>query len=55
VNSGFPIVPSPRNPREDLGDIDELADNIEAFDLVQPVVVRQLAGDQYELIADPAP
>jgi ParB/RepB/Spo0J family partition protein len=45
------IVPSPRNPREDLGDIDELAENIEAFDLLQPVVVRQLAGDQYELIA----
>lgn len=45
------IVPSPRNPRADLGDIDELADSIEAFDLLQPVVVRPLAGDRYELIA----
>jgi ParB family transcriptional regulator, chromosome partitioning protein len=45
------IVPSPRNPRADLGDVDELAGSIEAFDLLQPVVVRPLAGDQYELIA----
>jgi ParB family chromosome partitioning protein len=45
------IVPSPHNPREDLGDIDELAGNIDAFDLLQPVVVRRLGSDQYELIA----
>jgi ParB family transcriptional regulator, chromosome partitioning protein len=45
------ITPSPRNPREDLGDIDELAESIEAFDLLQPVVVRRLPGDRYELIA----
>lgn len=45
------IVPSPRNPREDLGDVDELADSIEAFDLLQPVVVRRLGDDRYELIA----
>ncbi len=45
------IVPSPRNPREDLGDVDELAESIEAFDLLQPVVVRRLGDDRYELIA----
>jgi len=45
------IVPSPRNPRADLGDIDELAGSIDAFDLLQPVLVRPLPGDQYELIA----
>ncbi len=45
------IVPSPRNPRVDLGDIDELAGSIDAFDLLQPVLVRPLPGDRYELIA----
>lgn len=45
------ITASGRNPREDLGDVDELADNIEAFDLLQPVVVRRLGADRYELIA----
>jgi ParB family transcriptional regulator, chromosome partitioning protein len=45
------IVPSPRNPREDLGDVDELAESIEAFDLLQPAVVRRLGNDRYELIA----
>jgi ParB family chromosome partitioning protein len=44
------ITPSPRNPREDLGDVHELADNIEAFDLLQPVVVRRLGNERYELI-----
>jgi ParB family transcriptional regulator, chromosome partitioning protein len=45
------IVPSPRNPREDLGDVAELADSIQAFDLLQPVLVRRLSNDRYELIA----
>lgn len=45
------IVPSSRNPRADLGDIDELADNIQAFDLLQPIVVRRLGTDRYEIIA----
>ncbi len=44
------ITPSPRNPREDLGDVDELAESIEAFDLLQPVVVRRLNDNRYELI-----
>ena len=44
-------MPSPRNPREDLGDVDELAENIQAFDLLQPIVVRRLGADQYEIIA----
>jgi ParB family transcriptional regulator, chromosome partitioning protein len=45
------IVPSPRNPREDLGDVAELAESIQAFDLLQPVVVRRLGSDQYEIVA----
>jgi ParB family chromosome partitioning protein len=45
------ITPSARNPREDLGDVDELAGSIEAFDLLQPVVVRRLDDNRYELIA----
>jgi hypothetical protein len=36
------IAPSPRNPREDLGDIAELAESTDAFDLLQPVVVRRV-------------
>jgi len=45
------IVPSPRNPRENLGNVAELAESIQAFDLLQPVVVRRLGGDQYEIVA----
>jgi ParB/RepB/Spo0J family partition protein len=45
------IAPSPRNPREDLGDIAELAESIDAFDLLQPVLVRRVGPDRYELIA----
>jgi hypothetical protein len=45
------ITPSARNPRDNLGEIDEMAASIEAFDLLQPVVVRRIAEGSYELIA----
>jgi ParB family chromosome partitioning protein len=41
---------SPRNPRRSLDDIDELADSIRAYGLLQPVVVRK-KGKKYELVA----
>jgi ParB family transcriptional regulator, chromosome partitioning protein len=44
------IVPSTRNPRSGLPAIVELADSIEAYGLLQPVVVRE-NGAGYELIA----
>lgn len=39
------LHPDPDNPREDLDtDVDELADSIKAAGLLQPIVVRQRAG-----------
>ena len=38
------IVPDPRNPREDLDDIEELAASMKAHGLIQPVAVRPVAG-----------
>jgi len=44
------IQPSSRNPRQHVGDIDELADSLRVHGLLQPVVVRR-RGHGYELIA----
>jgi ParB family chromosome partitioning protein len=44
------IAPCPRNPRQRLGSIDELADSLRAHGLLQPVVVRR-RGAGYELVA----
>jgi len=44
------IQPSPRNPRQQLGDVGELADSLRAHGLLQPIVVRR-HGAGYELIA----
>jgi len=44
------ILPSPRNPRQHMGDVDELADSLCAHGLLQPIVVRH-PGRGYELIA----
>jgi len=44
------VRPSPRNPPHQTGGIDELADSIGTHGLLQPVVVRVVAG-AYELIA----
>jgi ParB family chromosome partitioning protein len=41
---------SGRNPREQLGGIDELASSLREHGLLQPIVVRRVAGG-YELIA----
>jgi ParB family chromosome partitioning protein len=44
------IQPSPRNPRQSLTGIDELAASIRAHGLMQPIVVRPVAKG-YELVA----
>jgi ParB family chromosome partitioning protein len=44
------IQPSPRNPRQQLTGIDELAASLQAHGLVQPIVVRR-AADGYQLVA----
>jgi ParB family chromosome partitioning protein len=44
------IEPSPRNPRQKIYNIAELADSLREHGLLQPVVVRRRA-DGYELIA----
>ncbi len=44
------IDPSPRNPRRTFEGIDELAESIRAYGLLQPVVVREQDA-RYELIA----
>jgi ParB/RepB/Spo0J family partition protein len=43
------IDPSPRNPRRTLGELDQLADNIKTFDLLQSITVRR-TGERYEVI-----
>jgi ParB/RepB/Spo0J family partition protein len=44
------IQPNPRNPRQRIDDIGELADSTRAYRLLQPIVVRR-RGAGYELIA----
>jgi ParB family transcriptional regulator, chromosome partitioning protein len=44
------IRPSARNPCRKLDGIDELADSLRDYGLLQPVVVRRVGAD-YELIA----
>lgn len=43
------IDANPRNPRTALPEVDLLADNLMAFGLLQPIIVRR-AGDRYELL-----
>lgn len=43
------ITPSPRNPRQRMGNIAEFADSLREHGLLEPVVVRRL-GTGYELI-----
>lgn len=38
------LHPDPDNPREDLGDIEELADSMREVGLLQPIVARRHAG-----------
>ncbi len=47
------IVANPYQPRRsfDADSISELADSIRKYGVIQPITVRKLRGDQYELIA----
>lgn len=47
------IVPNPRQPRShfDEAALDELADSIRVHGVLQPLLVRRLGRDRYELIA----
>src|SRR5215217_7439215 len=47
------IDPNPRQPRSSFDEtkMAELADSIRARGLLQPIVVRPLAGGRYELVA----
>jgi ParB family transcriptional regulator, chromosome partitioning protein len=47
------IRPNPRQPRRDFDDesLQALADSIKSRGVLQPIVVRPLAGGQYELVA----
>jgi len=48
------LKPNPRNPRRDFTDaeLDELAASIRERGIIQPIVVRKVAGDEtYEIIA----
>ena len=44
------IQPSPRNPRQHLDGIDELAASLAAHGLLQPIVMRR-CGAGYQLVA----
>lgn len=45
------IAPSPRNPRQRVNNIAELADSLREHGLLQPVVVRRHFAAGYELVA----
>jgi ParB family transcriptional regulator, chromosome partitioning protein len=45
------IVPQKGQPRQHFTGLSELADSIKTHGLLEPLVVRKLAGDKYELIA----
>jgi ParB family chromosome partitioning protein len=47
------IAPNPRQPRKAFGEAElrELADSLRAHGVLQPVLVRPLAGGRYELLA----
>ncbi len=45
------IVPQKGQPRQHFPKLEELADSIRAHGLLEPLVVRKIAGDKFELIA----
>jgi ParB family transcriptional regulator, chromosome partitioning protein len=45
------IDSSPRNPRRKLGHLEELADSIQAYGLLQPVVLRARDNGRFEIVA----
>jgi ParB family chromosome partitioning protein len=45
------IDPSPRNPRSKPGHLEELADSMQAYGVLQPVVLRALeTTGRYEIV-----
>lgn len=40
-----------RNPRRNLRQLDELAASLQAHGLLQPIVLRKIADDRYEIVA----
>ncbi len=45
------IDPSPRNPRRRLDEVEDLAQSIQTYGLLQPIVVRPLESGRYEVVA----
>jgi ParB family chromosome partitioning protein len=45
------VLPDPANPREDLGDLTELAVSMRSMGMLQPIVVRRTAGGQLFVVA----
>ena len=47
------LRPNPRNPRREFGeaDLEDLSNSIREKGILQPIVVRTIAGDLYEIIA----
>jgi ParB family chromosome partitioning protein len=45
------IAPSPRNPRQTLEHLDELAESIQVYGLLQPIVVREFGDGRFEVVA----
>ena len=47
------IVPNPRQPRASVeqGPLEELAQSIRTNGIIQPILVRKVGGDRYEIIA----
>lgn len=47
------LVPNPNQPRRDFQPeaLQELADSIRLKGVIQPLIVRQMAGDRYEIVA----
>src|SRR6266508_6272487 len=45
------IAPSPRNPRRTIDHVDELAESIAAYGLLQPIVVRENGDGRFEVVA----
>jgi ParB family chromosome partitioning protein len=47
------LIPNPRNPRRSFpeADLEELADSIRQRGIIQPILVRGIGGERYEIIA----
>ena len=47
------LIPNPRNPRRSFPeeDLEELADSVRQRGIIQPILVRGIGGERYEIIA----